>query len=124
MSKPGVNAAVTEDGARYNKLKRPDDLYTATAPTKTESTCTTPLLNESSKRTLDEADIDDDGDEEPSKRSRMQNLRTAAFDQNRSRVYHPPADNGQQSMFPGLIDDGDVSDDSMNEALAYLRSVR
>jgi hypothetical protein len=129
-----VNATITSHGARYNKLKRPDDFLTATtlANEGTESNFTPPTAT--IKRTLDDADLSDDEDdviEELHKRPRLQNFQGNARKQNtgngqgRSKGHRPTTgENGMQSMFPGMIDDGNISDESTNEALAYLRGVR
>lgn len=121
MSRSGVNQAITQNGEAYNKLKRPDEFpsYTATGAFPKEDTLSTlPQPAESTKRTLDEAGINNVLAEcEPeNKRSRVSN---------RHGVQRPMnMDYGMQSMFPGIMDNEDSSDESTNAALAYLRSVR
>jgi hypothetical protein len=130
----GVNTAVTRDGEKYNKLKRPDDFLTA-APIEKATVKSDPTpSNGACKRTLDDADItDQDSTEEQAKRPRFiisQDTLGKNGKQNKSQgkgktIYR--ATNGEssmQSMFPGMIDSGDLSDESTNEALAYLRGVR
>lgn len=118
-----VNTAVTTNGAKYNKLKRPDDFLEVTASAN-EGAKPDIAHTIAPKRSLDDADLSDDDDfdevEEQNKRPRLQNVR-----EGRKKGFRPPVgENGMQSMFPGMIDDGNISDDSTNEALAYLRSVR
>ena len=115
MSSSGINRAVTEDGAKYNKLKRPDDFlsFSSAAPPPDEA-IKSDIKTESTKRSLEEADISDhEVKEEAIKRPRIQ---------------RPPInmDTGMHSMFPGMLDaEAELSDDSTtNEALAYLRGVR
>jgi hypothetical protein len=127
----GVNQATTQDGAQYNKLARPDNFLNslaAKAPAKEDAAVASPQLLDSAKRTLDEADIDDEtGDETPiPKRSRIQNASKTSSNAKKSHNKHQPPssdDYGMHSMFPGMIDENG-SDEETSEALAYLRSVR
>ncbi|KAL5403332.1 hypothetical protein PMIN03_009954 [Paraphaeosphaeria minitans] len=127
MSQSGVNLAVTEDGAAYNKLRRPDDYLeslTVQHPPKSE-------LPPAKRKFEAVAAADLNGNEEPyTKRSREEDAPRAATMSNRalSDVRHamrPEKQNGLQTMFPGLDDDyASEADDATREALAYLRSVR
>ncbi|KAF2273673.1 uncharacterized protein EI97DRAFT_460862 [Westerdykella ornata] len=118
-----MDRATTEVGEHYHKLKRPDDFLAPTAgpaPRKNDTPPSRPA--ETAKRTLEEAGIsDDEADEEPNKRSRLRNG-PARFGRKGYRLQN--TDIGMSSMFPGMLDEGDVSDDATSEALAYLRSVR
>ena len=89
---------------------------------------------ESTKRSLGEAGLDENN-ETRSKRTRTPNgdrkaaARQKLFeaDPNKASNLWRPIDThcGMQSMFPGMVDDEDqMSDESTNDALAYLRSVR
>lgn len=143
MSNSGANRAITEDGAVYNKLRRPDDyLHSLTAPPPPPT-----------KRKFDAVEIEGDQDSEESnnKRSREgfdpgreSNARADTKGQPREgnankaranpqaslagdtrRISRPVRENGMQTMFPGLDDDSaSDADDTTRDALAYLRSVR
>jgi hypothetical protein len=126
----GVNQAITENGEKYNKLARPDSFLASLAvkvSTKEDASAASPQLLGSTKRTLDEADIDHETrDETPiSKRSRIQNTKRSSSNTKKGSNKHQPVtdDYGMHSMFPGMIDENG-SDDETSEALAYLRSVR
>lgn len=128
MAAVGPNLAVTRDGARYNKLTRPDDFIAGLAapnPDIEEAPVSAPRkTTESTKRTLDEAD-NGDGSEGEESRKRTRIARGTVNSKSRSKARQPlDMDYGMHSMFPGMVDDGDMSDESTNEALAYLRSVR
>ncbi|KAF2648682.1 hypothetical protein K491DRAFT_684501 [Lophiostoma macrostomum CBS 122681] len=134
MSPAGVNMATTQNGDKYNKLKRPDDAP-ASAP-HPAAIVPAPLPSiQPAKRTFDEAGLTDTGtDEEPhSKRTRVPNGVSKTASQHTPPLFKAGATNvwrpfnmqcGMQSMFPGMVDDEYLSDESTNEALAYLRSVR
>jgi hypothetical protein len=133
MATPGVNMAITEDGASYNKLKRPDDFMTPIAmPSKEDVPALVPV--DSAKRTLDEAEFNDEEahDGHDSKRSRVHDTPTNANSSNKLFVAQTRArkrqplnmETGMHSMFPGMLDEGEFSDEDTVEALAYLRSVR
>ncbi|KAF2805307.1 uncharacterized protein BDZ99DRAFT_502151 [Mytilinidion resinicola] len=141
-SSKGRNLAVTKDGAKYNKLTRPDDLSDLIP----KATSAAPPMD-SAKRKLDELNpANADTDEEPhSKRARPSELppqeeyhlavastqqREAIINTRKSIKPKLGARNekyGQaQGIGPGLDewDDGDATDSSTNEAMQYLRSVR
>lgn len=134
MASPGANLAVTEDGATYNKLRRPDNFIASITSPQNEDAVPALVPADSAKRTLDEADLNGrEGDGEPdSKRARRQDTPSKAnssqklYDaQARTRKRQPlNMDTGMHSMFPGMLDEGEFSDEDTVEALAYLRSVR
>lgn len=113
MSHSGINMAVTENGAKYNKLSRPEVFIESLSTNPAPRDPAAPVEAANTKRTVDKANLNDDGSrEEKPKRSRTQQRATNA-------------ESGMQSMFPGMLDEAELSDDSTtNEALAYLRSVR
>ena len=144
MSHSGVNKATTEDGATYNKLRRPDDyLHSLTAPPPPPT-----------KRKFDAVEVEGEQEIEApnNKRSREGldssreakpqaganetarggNANNAARANPRApivgdmrRVARPAKENGMHTMFPGLDDDSaSDADDTTRDALAYLRSVR
>ncbi|KAF2752274.1 hypothetical protein M011DRAFT_482987 [Sporormia fimetaria CBS 119925] len=122
MAPAGVNVTVTDDGATYNKLRRPDDFLTSQVPPKPEL--------EFAKRTVDQAGLEDGETQEPPKRFRRakksstQNGSPKIFDPAQVRVYTASEDTGMHSMFPGMLDEAEQSDEETNAAIAYLRSVR
>lgn len=123
MLSTSMNRATTENGEPYNKLKRPDDFLTPNASSAHHNgETTTSRSTEPAKRTREEADISDgEAEDEPNKRPRVQNG-PIKFGR---KSYRPQnTEIGMSSMFPGMLDEGDLSDDATNEALAYLRSVR
>lgn len=136
MTSSGVNLAVTKDGGSYNKLQRPDDfLASMSRPTPTESlvAATPPAMQ--GKRKRDEADstnVPVMNQVSGSKRTRMTKSaaqlnagRNLVDSNDRSRGFGPARDCGMRTTLPGLDDeDAQLSDESMSEALAYLRSVR
>jgi hypothetical protein len=133
MASAGVNRAITQDGEKYNKLKRPHDLLTSATAQSPPQRETVPQLTPT--RAISEAHDDIANEEEPqSKRLRAANeasspgstpkLYVQAQDRKRSNRAPLNMDYGMQSMFPGMLDEGDVSDESTDEALAYLRRVR
>jgi hypothetical protein len=112
MAQSGVNLAVTEDGAAYNKLRRPDDYLqslTTQHPPRPRSE-----LPPAKRKFEAVAAPGAGGDVQPNTK--------------RSKEEHLPKrvkENGMQTMFPGLDDDSaSDADDSTRDALAYLRSVR
>ncbi|KAF1952601.1 hypothetical protein CC80DRAFT_596419 [Byssothecium circinans] len=131
MSRSGVNLAVTTDGEAYNRLRRPDNYIASLTNTLPgERVYTEAIVGEVSKRKLEDADISASGsDQEPeSKRPKEELIEKPSVTQkpliaDTRRISRPTKECGMQSMFPGL-DDNDSADDSTQDALAYLRSVR
>ncbi|ORY00459.1 hypothetical protein BCR34DRAFT_112415 [Clohesyomyces aquaticus] len=109
MEKSRVNLAVTQDGTSYNKLKRPDDYVAGLARKRPE-----PEANENLS------------EEEPQPKRAKQNgsskRRAAVVDPKEVRVPVDP-ECGMRFGLP-VQDDGYSSDETTNEALAYLRNVR
>ena len=134
MSLSGVNLAVTQNGEQYNRLRRPDDfLSTMPAPSSSQDALRPSLpLPMVAKRALDTTDTNDENAKDARLRKRTRPNEEQAEDgrhsaprpANVNRPFNPIY--GMQSMFPGIMedDDNDLSDESTNEALAYLRSVR
>lgn len=123
MAGSGINQAVTKDGDTYNKLQRPKDyLTTSTVPPRP---CKGPLSDNTlaGKRKREQADASSQH-----KRTRVEQCaghkeleRGSDKSNKRSRV----REGGLVAALPGLDDDEEhVSDDSRDNALAYLRSVR
>ncbi|OCL08562.1 hypothetical protein AOQ84DRAFT_388759, partial [Glonium stellatum] len=147
MKKVKGNTATTQGGASYNKLARPDEL-TSIPNTQHETSAIPPP--HSIKRKLDDVEPPTaSSDSEPyTKRTRPDNLsalqeldgastpssRSSGLEVKRSGNNSKPQHQlirpldptfGQRRQLPGLDEDeGEFSDDSTNEALAYLRNVR
>lgn len=126
MPHTGVNLAVTEDGAAYNKLRRPDDYLESLTAEHMPKRELPPA-----KRKLEAVAADLHDNAEPStKRPREESAPRVAANPGRlardsRRVERPVKENGMQTMFPGLDDDSaSDADDTTRDALAYLRSVR
>jgi len=113
------NLAVTKDGQAYNKLQRPDNYLDPATPLPPSLPAATPPTTHSSKRKLGK-------DATPGNKRFKANGDRAypAYDRTRLGASGPPNDCGMRTMLPGLDDEEQLSDDSMNEALAYLRGVR
>lgn len=115
MAGPGVNLAITKDGGTYNKLQRPQDYLmsaiTAPPPKKLPIADTTSSTS-AGKRKREHANLTS-----KHKRTRMEHDSTS---KERTRVI----DCGMRTILPGLDDEEHSSDDSIGEALAYLRNVR
>ncbi|KAF2109714.1 hypothetical protein BDV96DRAFT_651685 [Lophiotrema nucula] len=135
MSRSGVNLAVTEDGAPYNKLSRPTDYLDSLAgnappaPPKPTTVAAKPPTPESNKRKLE--DVEDAGSDSDSdsnsKRLKADNAQKELWSRGKrdttiNRRMNP--DTNMQIQFPGLDSAGNTSDEDTTEALAYLRSVR
>ncbi|CAI6335607.1 unnamed protein product [Periconia digitata] len=132
MSRSGFNMATTTDGAAYNKLRRPE--FLASPPTEFPSGRHSHIpmpTPESNKRKHDDADMTGDGSdgeiiEDEPKEKRIKHTETFQKPDQMGppRVTRPVRENGMQSMFPGLDGDDASEDETMQQALAYLRSVR
>lgn len=105
MATSGANLAVTKDGGAYNKLRRPDDyLMGATAPIP-------PPLPAAR------------GPEKSNKRKWEQEV-APGVKRPRPENNKYGEDTGMRTILPSFEDEGHSSDESTNEALAYLRNVR
>ncbi|KAF2131953.1 hypothetical protein P153DRAFT_364417 [Dothidotthia symphoricarpi CBS 119687] len=136
MAGHGVNLAVTKDGGSYNKLQRPGDfLASMSRPPPVEGliTATLPATHAGKRKRNQTAssNVHDLGQVHGSKRTRVNNsapqpnaVRGLVDGNERSRGFGPTRDCGMRTTLPGLDDDEQLSDESMSEALAYLRSVR
>ncbi|CAO2657671.1 Nn.00g037970.m01.CDS01 [Neocucurbitaria sp. VM-36] len=113
MASSGFNLAVTKDGGAYNKLQRPDDyLLPTTVSHLPPLGAVVPPTAYSGKRKRGQ-------DAAPgSKRARAD----ASFA--RTIAGATVKECGMRPMLPGGNEDEQLSDDSTNEALAYLRGVR
>lgn len=119
MAGPRTNLAVTKDGETYNKLQRPDSfLHTATV---------VGAANERKReRTADDKCSADATS--VNKRAKWHRPGLVANEKGSSEVkpqYRSAgavSECGMRTTLP--IDEEEHSDDSMGEALAYLRSVR
>ena len=120
MAGPRTNLAVTKDGGTYNKLQRPDNLFDELTASK------------ANERKRERAAVD-----APTSVSRLENKRAktqhsgstaaALSISNNSPQYRsgaPVGECGMRMTFPIDEEDAQDSDDSLGEALAYLRSVR
>ena len=120
MAGPRTNLAVTKDGGTYNKLQRPDNLFDELT------------ASEANERKRERAAVD-----APIVVPRLENKRaktqhsgsisaalSVSNDSPQYRSGAPVGECGMRMTFP--IDEEDLqdSDDSLGEALAYLRSVR
>lgn len=127
MSRAGVNLAVTQDGAAYNKLCRPDDFMANLASQPAPKPDAAPN-SDSNKRKLEDAEWTGStcNDGRGSKRVKEEcspKYSSKVPGTDSRRVKRPVGDCGMQTMFPGL-DHDDSADEISSEALAYLRSVR
>jgi hypothetical protein len=110
MAGPGVNLAVTKDGGSYNKLQRPQDYLTVTTPA--------PPLEDA---------LPVEAPESTSQVKRKREPTDSSFTSKRKRQEQDMSQTdpcGMRTTLPGLDDDDFASDDSTNDAMAYLRSVR
>ena len=143
MSHSGTNLAVTEDGAAYNKLRRPDDyLQSLTAAPPPHAKRKFEAVGTGSEQDADEPNnkrsreaiepirksharigaSERPGEEDTANGASANSRESVTGSRNRIR---PAKENGMQTMFPGLDDDSaSDADDTTRDALAYLRSVR
>lgn len=121
MAGPRTNLAVTKDGGTYNKLQRPNNLF--------DDELTASKANER-KRERAAVDAPTSVPRLDNKRAKIQHSgpKTAAFsvsnDSPKYRSGAPVGECGMRMTFPIDEEDAQDSDDSLGEALAYLRSVR
>lgn len=120
MAGPRANLAVTKDGETYNKLQRPDDFLDRSAG-----------FDQINDRKRERAAVDrpNAGPASGNKRAKTHhtisatNFLQSSNDKHQYRGVGPVSECGMRMTLP--VDEEDQhSDDSMGEALAYLRSVR
>ncbi|KAH7381668.1 hypothetical protein BKA66DRAFT_570794 [Pyrenochaeta sp. MPI-SDFR-AT-0127] len=112
MATTNLNFAVTKDGETYNKLQRPDDYLTSPTSHPPPRIATTFLPGHQNKRKR--------GQNDASGNKRMKEEHNLSRPNNGG----PVRECGMRAMLPGVDDDEQHSDNSTNEAIAYLRSVR
>lgn len=123
MAGPRTNLAVTKDGETYNKLQRPTDFLDRSAAA---------MQANERKREHGELDADLPGSFTGSKRAKTQHTGQASNaaqsfdDRSQYRGGGPIAECGMRTTLPidAEEEEAQYSDDSLGEALAYLRSVR
>jgi hypothetical protein len=120
MAGPRANLAVTKDGETYNKLQRPDNFLERSAGFE--------QINDR-KRERAAVDRPTAGSAFGNKRAKTHhtisatNFPQSSNEKHQHRGVGPASECGMRMTLP--IDEEDQhSDDSMGEALAYLRSVR
>lgn len=112
MSASGVNLAVTKDGGTYNKLSRPDDYLVSTQPPPPSASAAI----SGSKRKQEH--------ESASETKRARTDRNTSRSKTRGRTNDQFREPGARSVLPGLEGEEQLTDESIDEAVAYLRSVR
>ncbi|EUC28136.1 hypothetical protein COCCADRAFT_109955 [Bipolaris zeicola 26-R-13] len=116
MAASGANLAVTKDGETYNKLSRPDDYLISAQPPPPSASGVPALAIPGSKRKHEQENASD--------------TKRAKTDRNNSRAKGKLRTNeqfrepGVRSVLPGLEGEEHLTDESIDEAVAYLRSVR
>ena len=122
MAGPRTNLAVTKDGEIYNKLQRPNDFLHQAAASK--------QANER-KREYEDVDTPVVGSSTGSKRAKTQPTghasKVAQSPNDRSGQHRgggPMAECGMRTTLPIDEEEAQYSDDSLGDALAYLRNVR
>ncbi|KAJ9665924.1 hypothetical protein H2201_004048 [Coniosporium apollinis] len=111
------NRAVTADGARYNKLQRPNTLIAPPVQLPEHDEEPYHKLSRSDAPLAEEPESGEDCDEEQDKEPSTPDRKPP------SRQPRPDPTYGQRSFLPGLDESADEESDTY-EALAYLRSVR
>lgn len=121
MAGPRANLAVTKDGETYNKLQRPNDFLDQSAASK--------QANER-KRERGALDTPVAGPLTGNKRAKTQHVGLtvkapqSSDDRHQHRSSGPIAECGMRTTLPIDEEEAQYSDDSLGDALAYLRSVR
>ncbi|EOA81251.1 hypothetical protein ACJQWK_11090 [Exserohilum turcicum] len=115
MAASGSNLAVTKDGEAYNKLSRPDGYLTSTQPPLPSALAPSPAVA-SSKRKYEQENASE------TKRARID--RNGPRSKGQLRAHEQFREPGVRSALPGLDGEEQLSDESIDEAVAYLRSVR
>lgn len=110
---PRTNRAVTQDGARYNKLKRPDSFPTTVPPQASPADDTT---NDCISESMDESEEQDEQAVQP---ERSSGKGAGSYGNTNRQGYRDP-DTGQSSALE--VPDG--SDDEGRGIAAYLATVR
>lgn len=122
MAGPRTNLAVTKDGEIYNKLQRPNDFLHQSAASK-----------QANERKREHGDVDTPvaGSSTGSKRAKTQHAglasKVAPSSSDRSGQHRgggSMAECGMRKTLPIDEEEAQYSDDSLGDALAYLRSVR
>lgn len=121
MAGPRTNLAVTKDGETYNKLQRPDDFLNQSAAPK-----------QANERKRERGALDAPVAElfAVNKRAKTQHVgpTTRALQPSNDRQQYRSggaiADCGMRTTLPIDDEEAQYSDDSLGDALAYLRSVR
>ncbi|EMD65332.1 hypothetical protein COCSADRAFT_35389 [Bipolaris sorokiniana ND90Pr] len=116
MAASGVNLAVTKDGESYNKLSRPDDYLISTQPPPPSASAVPALAIPGSKRKHEQ--------ENASETKRAKTDRNNSRAKGKSRANEQFRELGVRSVLPGLGGEEHLTDESIDEAVAYLRSVR
>ncbi|USP82659.1 histidyl-trna synthetase [Curvularia clavata] len=112
----GLNLAVTKDGETYNKLSRPDDyLVSAQHPPLFVSAVSASAISGSKRKHEYESAFE-------TKRAKTD--RKTSRSKIRGRVNDQFREPGVRSVLPGLEGEEQLTDESIDEAVAYLRSVR
>ena len=119
MAGPRANLAVTKDGGAYNRLQRPDNFLDESV-----------ALNKGNERKRERAvDRPITGPTSGNKRAKTHpiestnNIFQPSDDKHRYRSAGSVAECGMRMTLP-IDEEAQYSDDSLGEALAYLRSVR
>jgi hypothetical protein len=120
MAGPRTNLAVTKDGGTYNKLQRPENFLDGSA-----------ALNQANERKRERAAVDRPaaGPASGNKRAKTHHTGSVANASQSSNDKHqrhnagPISECGMRMTLP-IDEEEEHSDESMGEALAYLRSVR
>lgn len=122
MAGSRTNLAVTKDGEAYNKLQRPNDFLDQSA-----------ALKQANERKREHGDLDAPiaGSSTGSKRAKTQHTgqasKAAQSTDDRSGQHRSGgsiAECGMRTTLPIDEEEAQYSDDSLGDALAYLRSVR
>jgi hypothetical protein len=116
MAASGTNLAITKDGETYNKLSRPDDYLISTqSPLPTASVASAPAIPGNKRKHEQES---------ASETKRAKTDRNTSRSKNRTRAHEQFREPGVRSVLPGLEGEEQLTDESIDEAVAYLRSVR
>lgn len=122
MAATHSNLAVTKDGEIYNKLSRPADYLTSTTPLLPPlAPAVRPSAHSNKRKRGREITTKSDG----AKRKKGGFSSSSLGDD--AEVFHESGSTrscGMRTILPGGDDDMELMGESMNEAMAYLRSVR